>query len=82
MIGIKYDSLADLNGQAIAWCNKVNGKEHGTTGKDCLISYNGNQYSVPSEYAGRDLAVVALGNMLAVYHEGKQVAIHRQAADR
>ena len=107
MIGIKYDSLADLNGQAIAWCNKVNGKEHGTTGKipfeqlkrerlnplireyiidkinlrragkDCLISYNGNQYSVPSEYAGRDLAVVALGNTLAVYHEGKQVAIHR-----
>ena len=107
MVGIKYSSLEDLNGQAAAWCNKVNGKEHGTTGKipfeqlrrerlnplvreyiidninlrragkDCLISYSGNQYSVPSEYAGRDLAVVALGNMLAVYHEGKQVAIHR-----
>jgi len=107
MTGIKYESLSDLNGQAIAWCNKVNGKEHGTTGKipfeqlkrenlnpllreyiidkinlrrvgrDCLISYSGNQYSVPSEYAGRDLAVVTLGNLLAVYHEGKQVAIHR-----
>ncbi|GHV45836.1 IS21 family transposase [Clostridia bacterium] len=107
MVGIKFDSLDDLNGQALAWCNKVNGKEHGTTGKipfeqlkrerlnpllreyiidkinlrkagkDCLISYSGNQYSVPSEYAGRDLAVVALGNMLAVYHEGKQVALHR-----
>lgn len=23
------------------------------------------------------MAVVALGNMLAIYHEGKQVAIHR-----
>ena len=46
-------------------------------GKDCLISYSGNQYSVPSEYAGRDVAVVALGNMLAAYHEGKQVALHR-----
>ena len=107
MVGIAYDSLDDLNGQAAAWCNKVNGKEHGTTGKipfeqlkherlnplvreyiidkinlrragkDCLISYSGNQYSVPSEYAGRDLAVVALGNMLAVYHEGKQIAVHR-----
>ena len=33
MVGIKYDSLVDLNGQAIAWCNKVNRKEHGTTGK-------------------------------------------------
>lgn len=107
MVGIRYRSLDDLNGQALAWCNKVNGKEHGTTGeipfermkkerlsplvreyiidkinlrrvqKDCLISYGGNQYSVPAEYAGRDVAVVALGNTLAVYHEGKQVAIHR-----
>jgi transposase len=107
MMGIKYSSLDDLNGQAICWCNKVNAKEHGTTGKvpfeqlrleklnplvreyiidkinlrkvgkDCLISYDGNQYSVPSEYAGSDVAVVALGNMLAAYHEGKQIALHR-----
>ena len=28
MVGIKYNSLADLNGQALAWCNKVNGKVH------------------------------------------------------
>ena len=107
MVGIQYSSLDDLNGQALAWCNKVNAKEHGTTGdipfermkkerlsplvreyvidkinlrrvqKDCLISYSGNQYSVPAEYAGRDVAVLALGNTLAVYHEGKQVAVHR-----
>ena len=32
MVGIKYNSLADLNGQALAWCNKVNGKVHATTG--------------------------------------------------
>ena len=31
MVGIKYNSLADLNGQAIAWCNKVNEKVHTTT---------------------------------------------------
>lgn len=107
MVGIRYRSLNDLNGQARAWCNKVNAKEHGTTGdipfqrikkerlnplireyiidkinlrrvqKDCLISYGGNQYSVPSEYAGKDVAVVSLGNTLAVYHEGKQVAVHK-----
>ena len=107
MVGIKYNSLNDLDGQAHAWCNKVNGKIHATTGdipferlkqeglnsmareyiidkinlrrvqKDCLISYAGNQYSVPAEYAGRDVAVVSLDNMLAVYHEGKQVALHR-----
>lgn len=33
MVGIKYSSLDDLNGQALAWCNKVNAKEHGTTGE-------------------------------------------------
>ena len=107
MVGIKYDSLDDLNGQALAWCNKVNGKVHATTGeipferlrkeslnpikreyimdkinlrrvqKDCLISYAGNQYSVPAEYVGKDVAVVTLDNMLAAYYEGKQVAIHR-----
>ena len=33
MVGIQYNSLDDLNGQALAWCNKVNGKVHGTTGK-------------------------------------------------
>ncbi len=107
MVGVKYTSLDDLNGQALAWCNKVNGKVHGTTNeapfqrlereglnplrreyfidkinlrraqKDCLISYGGNQYSMPSEYAGKDVAVVALDNMLAAYHDGKQIALHR-----
>ena len=107
MVGIRYDSLNDLNGQALAWCNKVNAKEHSTTGeiplerlkkeglnplsreylidkinlrrveKDCLISYAGNKYSIPSEYVGRDVAVVGLHNMLAAYYEGKQIALHR-----
>lgn len=106
MIGIKYHSLDDLNGQAIAWCNKVNGKVHATTNeipferlkkeslnplkreyiidkinlrrvqKDCLISYAGNQYSVPAEYVGKDVAVMALDNLLAAYYEGKQIALH------
>ena len=45
--------------------------------KDCLISYAGNQYSVPAEYVGKDVAVVLLDNMLAAYYEGKQIALHR-----
>ncbi len=93
MVGIKYNSLADLNGQALAWCNKVNGKVHATTNeipferlkkgglnplsreyiidkinlrrvqKDCLISYAGNQYSVPAEYIGKDVALPPAGGM-------------------
>lgn len=112
MVGIKYNSLVDLNGQALAWCNKVNGKVHATTNeilferlkkeslsplsreyiidkinlrrvqKDCLISYAGNQYSVPAEYIGKDVAVVALDSMLAAYYEGKQIALHRISYQR
>lgn len=44
--------------------------------KDCLIPYAGNQYSVPAEYIGKDVAVMALDNMLAAYYEGKQIALH------
>ncbi len=42
MTGIRYSSLDDLNGQALAWCNKVNGKVHSTTGE------------VPFERLGRE----------------------------
>lgn len=122
MIGIKYNSLADLNGQALAWCNKVNGKVHATTNEipferlkkeglsplkreyiidkinlrrvpqkhPCVSAkdmphqlcsrpwtVDRNQYSVPAEYVGKDVAVVALDNMLAAYYEGKQIALHR-----
>ena len=41
--------------------------------KDCLISYGSNRYSVSSEYPGKDMAVVALDNLLADYYEGKQL---------
>lgn len=106
MIGIKFNSLDDLNAQAMAWNRKVNGKLHATTNeipsnrlldehlspmireyiidkinvrkveKDCLISFGGNKYSVPSEYAQKYVTVVVLDNMLAVYFLGKQIALH------
>jgi len=30
-MGLKFDSIADLNSKAIAWCNKVNNLPHSTT---------------------------------------------------
>ena len=111
-IGTASNSLADLNGQALARCNKVNSRVHAATNevpferlkkeglnplsreysidkinlrrveKDCLISYAGNQYSVPAEYVGKDVAVVALDSMLAAYYEGKQIALHRISYQR
>lgn len=107
MVGIKYDSLRDLNNQAYAWCNKANLKVHGTTnkvplselkkenlnpltreylmeriefrktGKDCLISYNGSKYSVPSKYALKEVTVRKIGNILAIYYQAELIAQHR-----
>ena len=45
--------------------------------KDCLIPYAGNQYSMPAEYIGKDVAVVALDSMLAARYEGNQIAPYR-----
>ena len=45
--------------------------------KDCLISYANNKYSVPSEYVGKEVAVIVLDNVLAAYYQGNQVALHR-----
>ena len=36
MVGIQYNSLANLNRQALAWCSKVNGKVHATTNEISL----------------------------------------------
>lgn len=112
MTGLQFTSLDQLNGMAIAWCNKVNAKVHSTTNeipfdqlkkeplsalkreyiidklnyrkveKDCLISYANNRYSVPSEYVGKEVAVIVLDNVLAVYYQGKQVALHRISYQR
>lgn len=107
MIGIKYESLTDLNHQASSWCNKVNAKVHGTTGKvpfdvlpseklnpltrefqipnrayrkigkDCLVSFDGNKYSVPSRFAGRDAFIKVTGQILSIYYREKVIAQHR-----
>jgi transposase len=112
MTGIRYSSLDDLNGKALAWCNKVNGLVHATTneipftrlgkeslnpltreyvidrmnirkvGKDCLVSYDGSMYSVPSEYAGGEVAVVSMDSVIAFYHGSDQIAVHRKSHEK
>jgi transposase len=110
MTGIGYSSLDDLNGKALAWCNKVNGLVHRTTneipftrlgkeslnpltreyvtdcmnirkvGEDCLVSYDGSMY--PSEYAGGEVAVVSMDNVIAFYHGSDQIAVHRKSNEK
>lgn len=69
---LKEENLSKLKREYII--DKINLRR---VEKDCLISYAGNKYSVPAEYAGKDVAVIVLENMLAAYFEGKQIAIHK-----
>ncbi len=74
---IPFDRLKDENLSPILReyiLDKVNVRK---VEKDCLISYAGSKYSVPSEYALKYVTVVCLDNMLAAYCEGKQVALHK-----
>ncbi|EOS64562.1 hypothetical protein C816_02807 [Oscillibacter sp. 1-3] len=74
---LKKEGLSPLSREYII--DKINLRR---VQKDCLISYAGNQYSVPAEYIGKDVAVVALDSMLAAYYEGKQIALHRISYQR
>ncbi len=82
MVGIKYDSLDDLNGQAVAWCNKVNGKVHATTGeipferlKKEGLGPLSREYIIDKVNLRRVQKDCLIS--YAVYHGGKQIALHR-----
>ena len=44
--------------------------------KDCLFSYKGNKYSVPQEYINKRVLIIELNGYIAVYSEGRFIAIH------
>ena len=46
-------------------------------GKDCLLSYDGNKYSVPDRYAGKEAFVQATERILSIYHREKVIAQHQ-----
>ncbi len=43
---------------------------------DCHIVYDGNLYSVPYTYIGMDVDVIEINQLLKVYYEGKEIALH------
>lgn len=111
--GLRFESLVDLNRQALQWCEEANRRVHATTRavpierwrqehllpiagrpdydtsyvshrqvtKDCLLSYRGNRYSVPHNYAGKTITVrEALDSgIIRIFHQQDCVAEHRLA---
>ena len=43
---------------------------------DCLFSYAGNKYSVPSRYSGKEAFIRITGRIMSVYHRDKLIAQH------
>jgi hypothetical protein len=43
---------------------------------DCHISYGGNYYSIPHAYIGLTLKVIEVNNILKIYYQSKEVALH------
>lgn len=44
--------------------------------KDCLFSYKGNKYSVPSDYIARSIIVAEFNNLIVAYCDGETIATH------
>jgi transposase len=114
--GIHFSGLADLNQQALNWCNTVaNPRLHATTGevpfrrlaleklqplpgvrydtsivtmrqvsRDCLVSYEGNYYSVPAAYTRQTVLVkeTETREVLVLNGLGELVAHHRLLSGR
>jgi hypothetical protein len=52
-------------------------QEYRLVGKDCLLSYKTNRYSVPWQYANREVEVMLrAGNEIQVTHQGRVIALH------
>ncbi|WP_051276694.1 IS21 family transposase, partial [Desulfovirgula thermocuniculi] len=58
---------------------QVNLSEKRLVSKDCLVSYDGNLYSVPFILAGREVEVKNNGRELLVFYQGELVAKHELA---
>jgi len=49
---------------------------------DCHIFVDYNYYSVPFEYVGKEVEIDLRNNLLRVYHQGKQIALHMRLQGR
>ena len=48
----------------------------GTVNNNCHLAYKGNYYSAPFQYIGLELTLIEVNNMLKIYFDQKEVALH------
>lgn len=49
---------------------------------NCHLAYNANYYSVPSTYIHCEVDVIEVNQLLRVYFEGNEIAVHTLCADK
>ena len=49
---------------------------------NCHLSYKTNYYSAPSQYVGMDLDVIEVNNLVKIYYEQKELAVHPLCQDK
>jgi hypothetical protein len=56
--------------------------EERRAGVDCLVRFDGNYYSVPCEYAGKQVSIRKYANRVVIAVEGKAVAEHERMFEK
>lgn len=51
-------------------------------GRDCHINIDYRYYSVPYKYCGKDVEIEVEENLVKIYYEGQQIAIHQKVIDK
>lgn len=57
-------------------------KEGKRAGSDCLVNYDNNRYSIPSEYAGKVVSIRIYASKIVLAVNGKSVAEHERSFER
>jgi len=57
-------------------CYPLPVRERRKVHKDCQVYFQANRYSVPFQYAGREVEVEAAGTQLRIFYAGELIAIH------
>jgi hypothetical protein len=69
-----------LRRQATAFCGYTT--EERRAGVQCLVRFDGNNYSVPCEYAGKQVSIRIFAKRVVIAVDGKAVAEHERDFDK
>lgn len=77
---LKRENLTSIEGKPEYDTSKI---FYRTASRECLVHFEGSQYSVPLKYAGKEISVkVALDKPLGLFYRGELICEHQQATEK